>query len=273
MSLQKTNLSARTQAGDLAQLVGDRNQSYIIRLQAGDDFQTHLGIIKHDALIDIPWGSQVNTHLDKTFLVLQPALDDLLRQIKRETQIMYPKDIGYLLVTMGIGPGKRVIEAGSGSGALTTALAYAVGPQGQVHSYERKSKNLEIARGNLSLFGLEQRVTFILGDVAEGFDQQDVDAVFLDLPDPHHYIAHVRQALVPGGFFGSVLPTTNQVSALITALKQHNFSFVEISEIMHRYYKASATRLRPVDKMVAHTGYLVFARRVSPLSDTIRDGE
>lgn len=273
MSLQKTNLSAHTQAGDLAQLVGDRNQSYIIRLQPGSEFQTHLGIIKHEALIDIPWGSQVNTHLDKTFLVLQPALDDLLRQIKRETQIMYPKDIGYLLVTMGIGPGKRVIEAGSGSGALTTALAFAVGPQGHIYSYERRPKNLDIARANLALFGLDERVTFTLADVSDGFDQQGVDAVFLDLPEAHNYIGQVRDALVPGGFFGSVLPTTNQVSDLITALKQHNFSFMEISEIMHRYYKASATRLRPVDKMVAHTGYLVFARRVAPLSDTIRNGD
>jgi len=261
-------LAPYTRAGDLAQLVGERQHNFIIRLKAGSEFHTHLGIIKHEALIGIPWGSQVNTHLDKAFLVLQPALDDLLRQIKRETQIMYPKDIGYLLVTMGIGPGSSVIEAGCGSGALTTALAYTVGPQGHVYSYERKEKNLEITRANLVQFGLEKRVTLTLRDISEGFDQQDINAVFLDLPDPYNYIPQVRQALLPGGFFGSLLPTTNQVSDLITALKHNSFGFLEVSEILHRYYKPVANRLRPMDKMVAHTGYLVFARCAAQLSET-----
>ena len=265
MSANLHPTSKTAQAGDLAQMVAEGGKSFIIRLEPGASFQSHLGVIEHDVLIGQEWGSQVKTHLDKDFLLLQPALDDLLRQIKRETQIMYPKDIGYLLVTMGIGPGMQIIEAGSGSGALTTALAYSVGPSGYVYSYEWKQRHLEIASDNLELFGLADRVTFTLRDIKDGFDQNDAEAVFLDLPDPDRYISQTRQALAPGGFFGSVLPTTGQVSDLITALKRNNFGFIEVSEILHRYYKASATRFRPVDQMVAHTGYLIFARKVSSL--------
>lgn len=260
--------SPHTQAGDLVQLVTSRDQGFIFRLKAGESFQSHLGIIEHEDLIGKLWGSRIQTHLGKVFILLQPALDDLLRQIPRQTQIMYPKDIGYLILTMGIGPGSQVIETGTGSGALTTALAYSVGDQGKVYSYEQKEKHLNVAKKNLLAFGLEHRVCFTLKDVAEGFEQTNVDAVFLDLQDPENFIPQVREALIPGGYFGAILPTTNQVSLLITALKKYNMDFIEVSELLHRYYKPSATRLRPVDKMVAHTGFLTFARKVATTQET-----
>jgi tRNA (adenine57-N1/adenine58-N1)-methyltransferase len=257
----------RAKEGDLAQLVTERDKSHIFILKAGEEYQSHRGIIKHDDIIGLMWGSRIHSHLAKVFILLQPALDDLLRAIPRETQIMYPKDIGYIMVSMGIGPGSKVIEAGSGSGALTTAMAYAVGSTGQVISYENREKNLEIAKSNLERFGMIDRVTFRLKDISEGFDEQDAEAIFLDLPDPHNYIAQAREALIPGGFFGSILPTTNQVTELITALKKRNFEFIEVSEILHRYYKPTSTRLRPVDKMTAHTGYLLFARRITSTAE------
>jgi tRNA (adenine57-N1/adenine58-N1)-methyltransferase len=166
-----------------------------------------------------------------------------------------------------------VIEAGTGSGSLTTALAYSVGQEGHVYSYERKEKNQAIARENLETFGLDDRVTFKVKDIADGFDEQNILAIFLDLPDPHNYILQVREVLIPGGFFGALLPTTNQVSELITGLKKNNFAFIEVSEILHRYYKPSATRLRPMDKMTAHTGFLVFARRVSGYTELFDEKE
>lgn len=263
--IQKTTIT--TQAGDLVQMRNEKNQSFIFNLEAGKEFQTHLGIIPHDEMIGIKWGSRVQTHKEKAFTILQPALDDLLREIPRETQIMYPKDIGYVLVSMGIGPGSRVIESGSGSGALTTALAYIVGDQGKVYSYEIKEKHLKIAQRNLARFGLAERVEFKLRDAAEGFDEENIEGVFLDVQEPNLLVEQARAALIPGGHLGSILPTTNQVNDLITALKKNNFGFIEISEMMHRYYKASATRFRPKDRMVGHTGYLVFARRITGVSE------
>lgn len=257
--------------GDLVHLVGNKNKGYIIRLMPGKEMQSHLGIIYHDNLIGMTWGGEVQTHLGNIFMILQPALDDLLRDIKRQTQIMYPKDIGYILISMGIGSGSIILECGTGSGALTTALAYAVGPEGKVYSYENREENQRTAKMNLELFGLSDRVDFKIGDATDGFKEKNIQAVFLDLPEAHKYISQVRETLIPGGFFGCLLPTTNQVSDMITALKRHNFSFIEVSEMLHRYYKPSATRLRPADKMVAHTGFLVFARRIANLNETIKD--
>lgn len=258
--------SPTCQAGDLVQLITERDRNFIFRLTPGERFQSHLGIVQHDDLIGATWGSRIKSHLGKVFAVLHPSLDDLLRDIHRQTQIMYPKDIGYLLVTLGIGPGSHVLEAGTGSGALTTALAYMVGDQGHVYSYDKNPSFSKTAQDNLEKFGLDRRVTFKLRHLEEGFDETGMHAVFLDLPDPENYIAEARQALTPGGHLGCFLPTTNQVSMLITALKQHNFEFIEVSEILHRYYKASATRLRPVDKMVAHTGFLIFSRKLEPFA-------
>lgn len=265
MTASHISLSARqTQVGDIVQLVGPRDKDIILRLESGKQFHTHIGIIQHDEVIGKEWGSWVTTHLGKRFLILQPSLDDLLRSIRRNTQIMYPKDIGYILMTMGIGAGKHIIEAGSGSGAFTIALAYAVGPDGHVTSYEKRPEMLAIAQENLERLGLIERVTLKERDIAEGFDERDAYALFLDLPNPEDYIHLVRQVLMPGGHFGALLPTTNQVSRLIAALEQNDFSFLEVSEILHRYYKPVADRLRPSDRMVAHTGFLIFGRAISP---------
>ncbi len=255
------------QDGDLAQLVGLRHKHFIIRLRAGSDFQTHRGVLKHDDMIGKPWGTQVFSHNGSPFFLLQPSLADLLRETKRNTQILYPKDVGFILVNMGIGPGQHVLEAGSGSGALTSALAYAVGPQGHVTSYEVRQEMHNLARANLEKLGLADRVTLKMGDIADGFTETGVDALFLDVPNSYDYISQVREALKPGGFFGSILPTMNQVSKLLVALRQNTFAFIEICETMLRYYKAEPERMRPTDRMVAHTGYLIFARPVLAAED------
>ena len=250
------------QEGDLAQLVGLRHKHFIFTLVQGGALHTHRGIVKHEDLIGKPWGSQVHSHMGSPFYLFQPALGDLLSNLPRNTQILYPKDIGYILVNMGIGPGSRVLEAGTGSGSLTSAMAYAVGPTGQVITYEVRQDMQNVARKNLGRLGLADRVEFKLGNIESGFDETGVDALFLDVPNPYDYIAQVRLALKLGGFFGSILPTTNQVSNLIRELRRNTFAFIEVLEIIMRYYKPEPERLRPTDRMIAHTGFLVFARPV-----------
>lgn len=261
--MEKPSLTA--QAGDLIQLVGQSHKNFILRLTPGKQLQTHRGVINHDDLIGLSWGSKTSSHSGKPFHLFQPALGDLLLETRRTTQIMYPKDIGFILVTMGIGPGKIVLEAGTGSGAFTTALAFMVGSQGHVTTYEVRPEMQRLAKDNLTQLGLDDRVTFKLRDIDGGFDETGVDALFLDLQNPEDFIPQVRAGLKPGGFFGSILPTVNQVSRLIRGLEQHQFAYIEVCEIMMRYFKPVPQRLRPTDRMVAHTGYLIFAR---PLVDS-----
>lgn len=255
-------LGTHAQDGDLAELVGLSYKHFIIRLKEGGELQTHRGVLKHNDLIGKPWGSQVFSHMGKPFFLLQPALADLLKDTPRSTQILYPKEIGFLLLSLGIGPGQHVVEAGTGSGALTTAMAYAVGSTGHITTYEARPEMQTIAIHNLKRLGLEENVTFKLKDIGEGFEESGVDALFLDLPNPYDYISQVRSALKLGGFFGSILPTTNQVSRLLIALRQYDFAFIDVVEILLRYYKPEPDRLRPTDRMVAHTGFLIFARPV-----------
>jgi tRNA (adenine57-N1/adenine58-N1)-methyltransferase len=232
----ETKINTQAQVGDIAQLISAQNKRFIFRIVPDGKFETHRGYINHNDLIGKPWGTRVLSHMGSPFVLLQPSLADILVETRRNTQIMYPKDIGFILVFMDIVPGKHILEAGTGSGSFTTALAYAVGPQGRVTTYE----------------------------IVEGFDEKNVDAVFLDLPNPQDYLLQAKEALKPGGHLGSIMPTTNQVSTLLVALRRSNYAFIEVCEILLRYYKAIADRLRPTDRMVAHTGYLVFARSVLP---------
>lgn len=258
--------------GDLVQLQGSGYKSHILRLQAGAVLQTHRGVIRHDDVIGQKWGTRLQSHQGNPFYLFQPGLADLIREIKRTTQIMYPKEISYVMMILGVGPGKRVLECGGGSGALTTAFATMVGEEGKVYSYERKPEIQALARSNLARVNLDSRVVFKLGDAAYGFEERDIDALFLDLPNPYDYLAQAKTSLKGGGYLGMLVPTVNQVERCLQALQHHQFAFVEVCEILLRYYKTDWDRLRPVDRMIAHTGYLLFGRSVDRL-DALEEPE
>lgn len=239
-----------------------KGKKIIFKLETGRQYQTHKGMISHDDLIGKQWGRIVETHLGTPFYFFPPTLRDLLVNIKRRSQVIFPKDIGYILLRLSVKPGGAVFEAGTGSGALTTALAWMVGDSGKVVSYERRQDMIEIARSNLAELGLVKRVKLELRDLTDGISEAPFQSAFLDMPNPELYLEQVHSALIPGGTLGAILPTTNQVSELIKALQETGFDAIDVAEIMLRFYKPVAARLRPRDRMVAHTGYLTFARRM-----------
>ncbi len=251
------------QENDLVLLIGQDRKQFVVRLVEGGQLQTHRGCLNHDDLLGYPLGREILSHLGYPFVILQPSTSDLINQLRRTTQIMYPKDIGYTLLKLSVAPGDRIIEAGTGSGALTLALARAVRPDGEIYSYEVRPDILNLARKNLEGLGLADCVRFKLRDIAEGFDETGVDALFLDVRKPWAYLGQAVAALKESGFFGAILPTTNQVADLVHSLEdQGTFGHIEVEEVLVRPYKAVPSRLRPMDRMVAHTGYLIFARKV-----------
>lgn len=251
------------QENDRVLLIAPDGKRYLVRLRAGDRFHSHKGVIDHDDLIGTTLGREVLSHLKRSFVVFHPSIHDLLMNIKRVSQIIYPKELGQILLKLDVSHGKRIIEAGTGSGALTIALAHGVQPDGLVISYDAREDMLKVAQRNLEEVGLSEYVQFVHRDISEGFTERDVDALFLDVREPWLYLEHVRGALCEGGFFGSLVPTTNQVSDLLTAMKRHSFAAIEVMEILLRKYKPVAQRLRPYDRMVGHTGFLIFARKVT----------
>lgn len=251
---------ARIMVGDLIEIVGRGHIHQIVKAEAGRTIHTHKGTLNMDDMIGKPFGSIIQSHNGNRFYLLQPSLTDLIKFIPRKTQILYPKDIGFLLLNLAVAPGNRVLEAGSGSGAMTIALARAVGPDGKVYSYEKREEFQQIAIRNVSRIGYEPRVDFKVRDIENGFDERNVDAVFLDVPNAYDYLTQVKAALKPGGFFASLLPTVNQVTLLLKALEENAFGFLEVCEVMLRYYRADAEKFRPSDRMVGHTGFLIFGR-------------
>jgi tRNA (adenine57-N1/adenine58-N1)-methyltransferase len=262
------------QAGDLVMIIGADQKRFLLRLEPGQKVHTHLGFIEHNAVIGRPFGSSVSTHLGHPFLILPLSTWDLVMRIKRASQIVYPKEIGYILLKLNIRPGARVIEAGTGSGALTLALARMVQPNGWVYSYEERDDMLELAQKNLTRAGITSNVILKKRDIRAGFDERGVEALFLDVREPWMFLDQAHAALQGGGFFGALVPTTNQISDLLQEMERGGgWAEVEVLELLERNYKVNADRLRPMDRMVAHTGYLIFARAVERQANLVERGE
>ena len=250
------------QPDDTILLISEDGKQFYTRLTAGRMQHTHQGIINHDEIIGQPLGRQIKSSKGNVFIVVEPTLEELMKNVRRQTQIIYPKEAGRIIFKLNVFAGRQIIEAGTGSGALTLALARFVSPGGRVYSYELRPEVTKTAQSNLTRAGLASVVSFKNRDISEGFDETNVDAVFLDVREPWEYLHHVKKALRPSGFFGAIIPTTNQVSDLLSALPEHDFGAIEVEENLTRAYKPVPGRLRPDDIMVGHTGFLVFARNV-----------
>lgn len=246
---------------ELALLISPDRKRFVVMLAEGESFHTHRGMIAHDDIIGQDFGRIVQSHNGARFTVLRPSMEEVLMTLTRATQIVYPKDIGYILLKLSVVPGARVIEAGSGSGVLTTALARYVTPGGHVYSYEGRPEMLAVAKSNIERVGLGDSVTFTQRSIEIGFEETDVDALFLDVREPWLYLDQALDAMADGAFFGSIVPTVNQVVNLIRGLLRRPFDDVEVGELMLRKYKAVPERVRPLDRMTAHTGFLLFARK------------
>jgi tRNA (adenine57-N1/adenine58-N1)-methyltransferase len=251
------------QSGDIVLLISEDNKRFYTKVRPDHLQHTHQGIIAHNDLLGQPAGRKVTTNTGHRYTVVEPSLPELMKGVSRNTQIVYPKDAGRIIFNLNIYAGRRVIEAGSGSGSLTMALARFVAPTGRVYSYEIRPEIQQNARANIDRAGLSDYVDFKLRDIEAGFAETEVDALFLDVREPWRYLPQAKAALKAGGFFGAILPTTNQVSELLVGLKQHDFGGVEVEELLVRRYKPIPGRLRPEDSMVAHTGYLIFARNIN----------
>jgi tRNA (adenine57-N1/adenine58-N1)-methyltransferase len=246
--------------GDLFILVSPTGRRSLRRLLEGQDIHGTDGVLPAKHLAECGFGAEVKTLQGKPYRVMKPTLYDLVRGVKRQTQIIYPKDIGYICMRLGVGNGTRVIEAGSGSGSLTVALSWLSGEKGQVYTYEARQEFYDLCRRNLAWAGVGSNVTQYLRDIRDGFEQSDADALFLDLRTPWEYLSQIVASVKPGGVLAFLLPTTDQVSLLLKGMENGPFDDIEVEEILVRAWKPVADRLRPNDRMIAHTGFLIFAR-------------
>ena len=250
------------QVGDLVLLVSPDRKYHLIRLQAGARWHSNCGAIAHDDLIGKPLGRTVHTQLGYPYLALEPSTNDLILQLRRTTQIIYGKDAAQIVLRLNLYPGRTVVEAGTGSAALTMVLARAVMPTGHVYTYEAHPETYDLARQKLEAVGLLPYVTLYNEEIGASFHETEVDACFLDLREPWLFLDQAWAALKPSGFFGALVPTTNQVSQLLERLQALPFGDVAVEEVLVRSYKPVPARLRPEDRMVAHSGFLIFARKL-----------
>lgn len=260
--------------GDLVLLWSPKKgDTFLLRLKVGASQGSHLGVLRHDEIIGNDFGAVLWTHKGKPFYILKPTAGEFMRRVRRQTQIVFPKDAGFLLMNLDIFPGARVVECGSGSGALTSVLAHFVGSDGHVYTYEKRENFSELARSNCERWGVEGRITFRQQDLADGFSERDVDAVFLDVPNPHDFLTTAWEALAPGRRLGVLVPTFNQIENVLDAMRHVPFADVQVVEILQRSFKVNPRRIRPDDMMIGHTGFLIIGSKVMELAGDVPPGE
>lgn len=251
--------------GDRALLVDSRGRRHLVTLSEGGAFHSHAGVLDHATVIGRHEGVQVRTSLGGRLVAVRPTLAEYVLTMPRGAQVIYPKDLGPILVLADLFPGARVLESGVGSGALTMTALRAVGANGSVVGYELRADFAERARRNVEGFlGPDVRLRVEVRDCYEGIDETDLDRLLLDLPEPWRVVKHAEAALRPGGILVSYLPTIGQVMRLREELDGSSFGMAETIEVLQRSWHVDGQSVRPDHRMVAHTGFLTRARLLAP---------
>lgn len=250
--------------GDIVVLVDESLKKILVDTNGKTDKIRGIGVIDPKTLVGKIYGEKL-TIGTKLFWLLVPSLQDKLQGLHRQAQIILPRDAAHILMNCAIEPGQTVLEAGIGSGSLTIALASAVAPNGKVISYDIRQEFIDHAMKNLTQAGLSDRVNVTLKDVTEGIDEQDLDAVILDMPNPWAAVGHSWKALKVGGYLGTYSPLISQVEQTVNEIAKHPFIECKTYENIQREMVVSKHGTRPSFEMLGHTGYLTFARKVLSL--------
>ena len=254
-------------AGDRIQLTDSKGKLYSFTITPGKEWHTHKGWITHDDLIGLPEGSVVSTTAGLSFSAFKPLLADFVLTMRRGATIVYPKDAAMIIGVADVFPGARVLEAGVGSGALTISLLRAVGEKGSVHSIERREDFADIARANVNEYFTNQTENWKLGvgDLQDQSFDSEFDRVVLDMLAPWECIDIAAKALRPGGVFLAYVATSTQLSATAEALKSDGrFTEPESSETLVRGWHHEGLAVRPQQRMIGHTGFIIHSRRMAP---------
>jgi tRNA (adenine57-N1/adenine58-N1)-methyltransferase len=259
--------STRIEHNDFIFLILDERRRWLVQVKKGESFHTHRGIIEFDDLIGEPYGtcvfSRPHDEQGYKFRVLKPLPSDFVVHMSRKTQIIYPKDAGLILLYTGIGPGSKVVEVGSGSGALTCILGHYVKPNGKVYSYDIRGKSLRQARKNVKKAGLEGVVSVQYGNIFEDdIEHENMDVVVLDMPTPWKTIEKIKSLLKLSGSVVSFSPTIEQAKKTTHALRKHEFIEIKTVELLMREMQVKKNATRPKSRMIGHSGYLTFGRRI-----------
>jgi tRNA (adenine57-N1/adenine58-N1)-methyltransferase len=260
-------MSGSFEPGERALLIDERGRRYLLRLQTGGVFHMHTGTLPHDLIIGSQEGTRVESAGGMALTCFRPTLVDFVLKMPRGAQVVYPKDLGTIVIHADIFPGARVLEAGTGSGSLTIALCRATGAEGRVVSYDLRPEFQAKAAANLeSFFGKSpQWLELREGDLREIAAGDEVfDRVVLDMPEPWTMLEAIDVVLSPGGVVCAFLPTTGQVQSFVLALQARGYAQIGTVETMLRTWHVTERSVRPDHRMVAHTGFITVARKTSP---------
>lgn len=257
--------------GDLVYIWNPKKgDSFMVKVTPKAELGTHFAQIYHDELIKHNYGEGIVTDKGEIYYLLHPSLGDYTRHIRRQTQIIFPKDAGYIIQHLNIFPGCTYVECGTGSGSLCCTVAHFIGEHGKVCTYDRREDFSNLARKNAERWGVADRIEFNVRELEEGFKERNADAVYIDIPKPWEHIDKAYEALCAGCHLGILVPTANQITLTLEALEKFNFVDIRVCEIMLRDYKTDPRRIRPQDTMIGHTGYLIFAVKTLPLSAQVQ---